>query len=286
MHSFVEELWAEWQTFPLEDTENVSYEVSGLVMGLRALKDDFVQLHSSRFWALRRLLRIWKNSLWAKKWNIANGVKLPAQAKGCVQLILPHETYDEIRAYGDPRHQDWGRGFWGACGALYVPKSGYYLVLRICDPLNLPYAKKLFQKIKISWSERSVHNVREMILRDQQDIVSFLSKIGLTSISLRMEDKAILRSMRDQANRMRNCDTANIKKSLKVAEEQLALVQKLRDNGLISSLPSHLRELAETRLENPEASLSELGVMLDPPITKSTVKYRWKRLTDFVGEIS
>ena len=124
-----------------------------------------------------------------------------------------------------------------------------------------------------------------MILRDQQKIVTFLSKIGLTGTSLRMEDKAIMRSMRDRANRIRNCDTANIKRTLRVAEEQTALALKIRDSGLLRLLPPTLSELAEARLKNPEASLAELGQGLSPPITKSTVKYRWQRLIGYAENI-
>jgi DNA-binding protein WhiA len=130
------------------------------------------------------------------------------------------------------------------------------------------------------------HGKREFILRDQQGIVTFLSKMGLTGISLILEDKAILRTMRDQANRMRNCDTANIKKALKAAEEQTALAHTLLQSGLLSTLPpcfqSCFQSLIEARLEHPEESLAELGKRLSPPVTKSTVKYRWKRLLELL----
>ena len=128
---------------------------------------------------------------------------------------------------------------------------------------------------------RLFHGTHETILRDQQKIVTFLSKIGLSGISLRMEDKAIIRSMRDRANRVRNCDTANIKRTLRMAEEQTALALGLRDAGVLDQLPFALRQLVEARLKNPEASLSELGEGLSPPITKSTVKYRWQRLSGY-----
>ena len=101
-----------------------------------------------------------------------------------------------------------------------------------------------------------------------------------------MEDMAIMRSMRDRANRIRNCDTANIKRTLKVAEEQTALALEIRDAGLIERLPPALRQLVEARLGNPEASLAELGEGLSPPITKSTVKYRWQRLSGYAETLT
>ena len=116
--------------------------------------------------------------------------------------------------------------------------------------------------------------------------MTFFVRIGLTGISFRMEDKAIMRSMRDGANRIRNCDTANIRRALRVAEEQTALALKLRDAGVIGRLPPSLRHLVEARLKNPEASLSELGEGLSPPITKSTVKYRWQRLSGYAETLT
>jgi DNA-binding protein WhiA len=81
---------------------------------------------------------------------------------------------------------------------------------------------------------------------------------------------------------MRNCDTANIKKTLKAAEEQTALAHALLQNGLLSTLPPYFQALVEARLEHPEESLTELGKRLSPPVTKSTVKYRWKRILEFM----
>jgi DNA-binding protein WhiA len=142
-------------------------------------------------------------------------------------------------------------------------------------------AGQALQRAGIPMSGRVQHGKRELIVRDQQGIVDFLSRAGLTGASLWVEDKAILRAMRDQANRIRNCDTANINKTLRAAGEQTDLAQQLVRCGLLQALPPRLRELAEARLQHPEESLSELGKRLSPPVTKSTVEYRWKRLKSF-----
>lgn len=286
MHSIVSELWDEWSSFPPGDEETASWETAGLVAGLGGKSHDDgenCRLSSSRLWCLRRLTTLWKNSRWNRRLNIAGCMRVPASMKGRVELVVPREVCDEIGLLTGREGWDWLRGVWGSCGALYVPKSGYYLVLRIGRPDIAERVGQIMQKSRISWGERTVHGKREMILRDQQEIVTFLSKIGLTGVSLRMEDKAILRAMRDRANRMRNCDTANIKKALKTSEEQMKLALELRCSGILPTLPAHFRTLAETRLENPEATLSDLGALLSPPVTKSTVKYRWKRLSEYVN---
>jgi DNA-binding protein WhiA len=102
--------------------------------------------------------------------------------------------------------------------------------------------------------------------------------MGFPGISAQLESDAVLRLVKSQANRERNCDTANIRKSLSAALKQMDIARRLAGGGNFQALPEPLRELVELRLENPDASLAELGKLLCPPVTKSTVKYRWGRL--------
>jgi DNA-binding protein WhiA len=284
--SLAEELWDEWSAFPILSGDAASSEAAGIVAGLRTgagERGDSACSDTSRLWVLRRLLKLWKDSRW-KSLNLAERMLVPENMRGRVRLSLPGEIREEIMTRVPSGNQDWLRGVWGSCGALYLPRSGYYLVMRFGEEDVVARVRKFLQRARIPRSERTVHGAREIILRDQEEIVTFFSKIGLTGISLRIEDRAILRSMRDRANRMRNCDTANIRKSLKVAEEQLELALKLRRDNLVETLPTAFRLLVEARLSCPEASLSELGDVLSPSVTKSTIKYRWKRLCEFLGE--
>ena len=283
MRSAVSEFWDEWLSFPLTDEETNSAELSGLLAALPVKKSsDEAVIRTSRLWAVRRLARLWKSSHWRKELNIAAALRVPPDMKGRVELSLPLNLYEAVSTPLRRGSWDWARGAWGGCGAVYSPRSGYYLVMRTESETVIKRVGGLLRQARVSWSARAVHGRRELILRDQQEIVAFLSKIDLTDLSLRMEDRAILRAMRDQANRVRNCDTANIRKTLKASEEQAELARELLRRGLILDLPPRFRALAETRLEHPEESLSDLGKRLSPPVTKSTVKYRWKRLCEFL----
>ncbi|MDR1375908.1 MAG: DNA-binding protein WhiA [Synergistaceae bacterium] len=289
MHSITTELWDEWSSLPQANEEIDSAEVVGLFAALpfkNDAREDVAALGSSRLWALRRLLKLWRNSWWRNTWNLAASMRVPSDMKGRVDLVLPLALYEEIVSSGpsatSAENWAWVRGIWGGCGAFYVPKSGYYLAMKIRRNDAVDRAKRALRKARIPWGERMAHGKRELILRDQQGIVTFLSKMGLAGVSLLVEDKAILRTMRDQANRVRNCDTANIKKTLKAAEEQTELAHALLRSGLLSTLPPYFQTLVEARLEHPEESLSELGNRLSPPVTKSTVKYRWKRLLEIM----
>ncbi|MCL2010153.1 MAG: DNA-binding protein WhiA [Synergistaceae bacterium] len=286
MRSIAAELWDEWTALPGEDEETDSSELAGLAAALPFKKNEdsgMAFLGSSRLWALRRMVRLWKNSRWKLDWNVASSLSVPLSMKGRVELSMPPGLYDAVAAYEGNDRWAWVRGVWGGCGTLYAPKTGYYLVIRTHAEAVVRRTARILQKAGISASGRT-YGKHELIVRAQQDITVFLNKIGLTGASLRVEDKAILRAMRDQANRIRNCDTANINKALKAAEEQSELAASLLRDGLVETLPQNLRVLVEARLEHPEESLSELGRRLSPPVTKSTVKYRWARLQKFIGE--
>ena len=84
--------------------------------------------------------------------------------------------------------------------------------------------------------------------------------------------------MRNNVNRVVNCETANLAKTVNAAVKQINAIKKLKENGKFNDLPDNLKELANLRLENPEASLVELGQMLKEPIGKSGVNYRLKTL--------
>ena len=84
--------------------------------------------------------------------------------------------------------------------------------------------------------------------------------------------------MRNNVNRIVNCETANLNKTVNAAIKQIEAIKKLKEEGKFNSLPDNLKELAELRIENPEASLTELGKMLKEPIGKSGVNYRLNTL--------
>ena len=291
MHSLVERLWDEWSSYPQEDETLSTAECAGILTAL-PVKGTPPIARSSRLWVLRRLLKLWKGTAWQSHWNVASFLSIPLGMKGRAQLVLPQSLRETAEDYAkttlvtasplSSRHWAWVRGVWGCCGGLYAPKSGYYMVMRLTSEKVSEPLKKILHRSRVIWGRRTLHGFEELILRDQQKIVTFLSKLGLNDISLRLEEKAIMRSIRDSANRVRNCDTANIKRSLKAAQEQMELAQKLRERSLLDELPPLMRELVEARLENPDASLAELGASLSPPVTKSTVKYRWQRLSEYV----
>lgn len=125
-------------------------------------------------------------------------------------------------------------------------------------------------------------------LKDADGIGGFLSFVRAYSAYLHMEEMRIIKGMREEVNRQVNCETANLEKTLRAAREQVAIISAFAGKAGLNSLPEKLREAALLRLENPEASLSELGKMAAPPVSKSTMNYRMRRVLkiakNFTGE--
>jgi len=96
---------------------------------------------------------------------------------------------------------------------------------------------------------------------------------------MNLENVRILKEMRNSVNRKVNCETANISKTVNAAVKQLEDIEYVRDTIGFETLPDGLREIAELRLEYPEAPLKELGTYLNPPVGKSGVNHRLRKIS-------
>ena len=91
--------------------------------------------------------------------------------------------------------------------------------------------------------------------------------------------------MRNNVNRIVNCETANLSKTVNAAVKQIDAINKLKESGKYNSLSENLKEIAELRIKYPEVSLIEFGKMLNPPIGKSGVNHRMKAILKLVEEL-
>jgi len=115
-------------------------------------------------------------------------------------------------------------------------------------------------------------------LKDGDQIVTLLNLMGAHKALLHVENVRIVKDMRNQVNRLVNCETANVDKTIKAAVAQIEAVEKIQKHMDLSELPPKMAEIARLRVENPYASLKELGEMAEPPISKSGVSYRIQQL--------
>ena len=122
-------------------------------------------------------------------------------------------------------------------------------------------------------------------VKGSEQITDLLAFIGANKAAMEFMQVKMVKEVRNYVNRTTNFETANIGKTASAAAGQLEAIRKIQQKKGLASLPKELKELAELRLENPEFSLRELGEKLTPPITRSGVNHRLKRLMQIAEEI-
>ncbi len=283
MESLVSSLWDEWVSFPVLDAISAESELSGIISSLRrsSHEDGMVRLSSRRLWVFRRIRSLWSKTRWGSMMDMGDILKVPKRHRGSVCVQMPESFFVSFQMKEHDRsflRWSWVRGVFGTSGALYLPKRGYYFLFRVSSGEVEAGLSDHMAKNGISFSERVIDGSVELIVRDQSQIVDMINGMGLSGIALKLEERAILRSIRDQTNRLVNCDASNIRKSVDAARRQIQIARFFIDNGYDKDLSPELIELINLRVVNPSASLNELGMSMKSPVTKSTVTYRWKKL--------
>lgn len=121
-------------------------------------------------------------------------------------------------------------------------------------------------------------------IKDSEDIVNFLALIGANNAVLRFEETRVLKEARNNVNRLVNCETANLNKTLEAAKNQIQAIKFLKIKGNFNKLTEELQEIAEIRLKNPDLSYEEIGKMLKKPLSKSGVNHRLSKIIQISKE--
>ncbi len=178
------------------------------------------------------------------------------------------------------------RGIYLGSGSLSAPEKSYHLEL---ISHNDYYAKQLMKFINQTYDLGCKVTMRKknyiVYIKESEKIVDFLNIIGAHQTLLEYENIRILKQMRNNVNRVVNCETANLTKTADAAFEHIHAINIIEQAEGLDGLPDKLREIAEMRLENQEASLKELGELLNPPIGKSGVNHRLQKLIELAEQI-
>ena len=178
------------------------------------------------------------------------------------------------------------RGIFLSAGSIADPKSGFHLDITsgnaaLCDAVSdFLIGEGLHPK-------RSNRRKQEIVyFKGSESIGDFLTYIGAPKAALSVIDASIYREIRNQENRHSNCDTANISRTTGSASKVRRAVKRLRETGLFEQLDDDLKMTATLREENPTVSLQELAELHTPPISKSGVHHRIRKLLALAEEIT
>lgn len=177
------------------------------------------------------------------------------------------------------------RGAFLAGGSVTDPEKGYHLELTTTHQSVARQTYALMEEM-LGFYPKTAERAggRVLYLKQSDRISDCLTKMGAPVAAMGIMEAKLEKEMNNKVNRRCNCDDANTSKVVEAAQEQLAAIRILTNAGLMEQLPDKLHSAAVARMENPEASLTELAAMMDPPISKPAMNHRLKKLIQTAKE--
>jgi len=176
------------------------------------------------------------------------------------------------------------RGAFLSCGAVMTPEKKYHMEFATSsyglhnDLFTVMKSMDLNPKIVIRKNNFVIY------YKSSNEIADILTMLGAYTVLMEFHNAKILKEIRNNVNRTINCESANMQKTVDASIEQVLAIEKLVNLNLFDTLPENLKEVARLRLEFREHSLKELGEMLDPPLGKSGVNHRLRKIQEMADK--
>ena len=172
------------------------------------------------------------------------------------------------------------RGAFMAGGSVTDPEKRYHLELATSHLRVSREVKHLMEEV--GFAPKCVTRAGSHVLyfKQSDQIEDFLTTLGAPVCAMGIMEAKVEKDLRNGVNRRVNCETANLGKAVDAAQEQLAAIRRLKERGLYEELPQKLKETAQLRQDHPEATLLELSQMQDPPVSKSAINHRMRKLME------
>lgn len=225
------------------------------------------------------------------------------QGKRIFQITAPEKLAKIIDIFGyDPRqslvlHVNFGlleddccrtafiRGIFLAGGSVTDPEKRYHLELVTAHQQASREVATLLEEM--GFLPRMVQRGASSVIyfKQSEHIEDLLTTIGAPVASMDIMTAKVDKEIRNDANRAANCDMANVNKTVEAAKSQMTAIMRLKNSGKWERIPEQLRRTGELRLEYPELSLLQLAEYCDPPVTKSCINHRMRKLMEMAGEL-
>ncbi|MFT8318946.1 MAG: DNA-binding protein WhiA [Sporolactobacillus sp.] len=177
------------------------------------------------------------------------------------------------------------RGSFLAGGSLNHPESSYHLEIFSNYEDHTHSLAKLMNTFDLNVKVLPRKNGYIIYMKEGEKITDFLSIIGANKALFYFEDIRIVKDMRNSVNRLVNCETANLNKTVSAAMRQTENIRLIQKSIGLDELPDKLREIAELRLQHPDITLKELGELAGEPISKSGINHRFRKIDGIANRI-
>ena len=275
--------------------------------GTVSISEDgyIIRIHTENVTVAKKLFLLFKETFGIRGEIVIRPSRTPGKSRAYVVLVRDHESavrilsackmidrdgeigenFKTVKSYilqKDCCRRAFIRGAFLASGSISDPEKFYHLEL-VCQ--NMERAEQLREILgTLGLDAKTVVRKKYYVvyIKEGNQIVELLGLMGADSALMDLENIRIMKEMRNTVNRKVNCETANLNKTVSAALRQVADIEYIRDTRGLDFLPPQLEEMARVRLEAPEASLQELGNMLEVPVGKSGVNHRLRK----IGEIA
>ena len=228
------------------------------------------------------------------KRNNVYQVRLPSDGKVLEVLnvlgltqdgLMYNPTVKERLVRKDCCKKSYLRGVFLGSGSLSDPQNSYHLEIVTNSE---EYSESLVKFMESMGLEPKISSRKQNLVvyfKESEQIILFLGLIGAHNALLKLEDIRIQKEMRNNINRMMNCEIANINKTVTAAARQVENIKLIAEKIGFAKLPYQLRAVAEARLANPEVSLKELGELMEPPLGKSGINHRMRKIEEIADDL-
>ncbi len=170
-------------------------------------------------------------------------------------------------------------------GSINDPTKKYHLQIMFKTNKKAEQMQQLLLNFNIHAKIIKKDTSYMLYIKDGEEISEFLALVGANKSVIKYEEVRVLKEKRNDINRLVNCETANLNKTISAAVKQIEDIKYIKDKGKFLSMPENLIEIANLRVENPDISLAELGKLLKEPIGKSGVNHRLKKISEIAKEL-
>ena len=200
------------------------------------------------------------------------------------QMAVPHVNFGMLEEECD--RIAFLRGTFLSGGSVTDPEKRYHLELSTTHSKANQELGVLLEEM--GFLPRTVLRGGSSVtyFKQSEHIEDFLTTIGAPVAAMDIMTAKVDKEIKNRANRAMNCDMANVNKTINAAENQKEMIEKLRREGKLDTLPKQIRETALLRMANPELSLAQLAEKHDPPITKSCLNHRLRKIMEIGGKLT
>ena len=216
-------------------------------------------------------------------------LSIPDTRKLMYALHMLHESESGDVFRGIPRRamtrkccqQAFLRGSFLGVGSIASPEHNHHLEFVCGNESRADSVAQLLRRNDLECGMEERRGATVVYLKKGAQISTLLGLMGATRAMMRYENILAQRSLRENVMRATNCDHNNIVRQLNAAQQQIDDIMFLKNSGQFFLLPAQLQQIADLRMQHPESSLEEIGAMLSPPLGKSGVNHRFRKLRQY-----